>query len=61
VLWKLVDVLAILAAVGMLLLLGPDVIGLKKWKKRFAGRVSEHVQDQSKASPSNEERGSAST
>jgi hypothetical protein len=52
-LWKLVDVLAILAAVGMLLLLGPDVIGLSKWKKRFAGRVKEHVQqEQSSASPS---------
>jgi hypothetical protein len=54
-LWKLVDVLAILAAVGMLLLLGPDVIGLRKWKKRFAGRVAEHVQEQSTASPSQDE------
>jgi hypothetical protein len=33
----------------MLLLLGPDVIGLKKWKQRFAGRVAEHAQEQSAA------------
>ena len=54
-LWKLVDVLAILAAVGMLLLLGPDVIGLKKWKQRFAGRTAERIADQSTASASREE------
>ena len=51
-LWNLVDVLAIVGAVGLLLLLGPDVIGLKKWKKRFAGRAAERAQDQSNASPS---------
>ena len=37
-LWKLVDVLVILAAVGVLLLLGPGVIGAAKWKKRIMGR-----------------------
>lgn len=37
-LWKLVDVLVILAAVGLLLLLGPGVIGMSKWKKRLTGR-----------------------
>jgi hypothetical protein len=35
VLWKLVDVLAILLAVGLIVLLGPDVIALKRWKKRL--------------------------
>jgi hypothetical protein len=38
VLWKLVDVLVILAAVGILLMLGPGVIGASKWKKRIMGR-----------------------
>lgn len=37
-LWKLVDVLVILAAVGVLLMLGPGVIGMSKWKKRIMGR-----------------------
>ena len=37
-LWKLVDVLVILGAVGVLLLLGPGVIGASKWKKRIMGR-----------------------
>jgi hypothetical protein len=38
VLWKLVDALVIIAAVGLLLLLGPGVIGASKWKKRIMGR-----------------------
>ena len=38
VLWKLVDVLVILAAVGLLLMLGPSVIGASRWKKRILGR-----------------------
>ena len=35
VLWKLVDVLAIIAALGLLLLLGPTVIGMKRWRERL--------------------------
>jgi len=54
-LWKLVDIAAILGAIGLLLLLGPDVIGLKKWKQRFAGRTAERLADQSAAGPSPEE------
>jgi hypothetical protein len=38
VLWKLVDVLVIIAAIGILLMLGPGVIGMSKWKKRIMGR-----------------------
>jgi hypothetical protein len=37
-LWKLVDVVVIIAAVGVLLMLGPSVIGVSKWKKRLLGR-----------------------
>ena len=51
-LWKLVDVVALLGAVGLLLLLGPDVIGLKRWKERLSRRSADPVQDQSNASPS---------
>jgi len=54
-LWKLVDIVAILGAIGLLLLLGPDVIGLKRWKQRFAGRTAERTADQSTASASREE------
>jgi hypothetical protein len=38
VLWKLLDVVVILAAIGALLLLGPTVIGASKWKRRIMGR-----------------------
>ena len=34
-LWKLVDVLAIIAAFGLLILVGPDVIGMKRWRQRL--------------------------
>jgi hypothetical protein len=35
VLWKLVDVVAILLAIGLVLMLGPDVVSLKRWKNRL--------------------------
>ena len=38
-LWNLVDVLAIAGAVGLLLLLGPGVIGFSKWKNRLFRRA----------------------
>jgi len=38
VLWKLVDVLVIIAAIGILLMLGPGVIGMSKWKNRIMSR-----------------------
>jgi hypothetical protein len=41
VLWKLVDVLAILLAVGLIVLLGPDVISLKRWKQRLTRSLKE--------------------
>ena len=34
-LWNVVDVLAIIVAVALLVLLGPDVISLKQWSKRL--------------------------
>ena len=37
-LWKLVDVVLILAAIGLLVMLGPGVIGASRWKKRLLGR-----------------------
>ena len=40
-LWKLVDVLVILGAIGLLVMLGPSVIGASKWKKRLQGRRDE--------------------
>jgi hypothetical protein len=38
VLWKLVDVLAILGALALLIVAGPTVIGASKWKKRLLRR-----------------------
>ena len=40
-LWKLVDVVAILAAVGLLLLLGPTVIGMNKWRQLLKRRTDD--------------------
>ena len=34
-LWNVVDVLAIIAAVALLVLLGPEVISMKQWSKRL--------------------------
>ncbi len=34
-LWNIVDVLAIIAAVGLIVMLGPDVISLKRWQHRL--------------------------
>ena len=51
-LWKLVDVLAILGAVGLLVLLGPEVLGLKNWRRRKL--LASREVDQSNASPSRE-------
>jgi hypothetical protein len=35
VLWNVVDVLAIIAAVALLVMLGPEVISMKQWRKRL--------------------------
>ena len=43
-LWKLVDVVVIIAALGALVLLGPGVIGYSKWKERFSRRAEEAEQ-----------------
>jgi hypothetical protein len=54
VLWKLVDVLAILAAIGLLVLLGPDVIGMKRWRQRLTRslrRTSESEPDVTRPGP----------
>jgi hypothetical protein len=41
VLWNVVDVLAIIAAVAILVLLGPDVISLKGWRTRLSRSLKE--------------------
>lgn len=43
-LWKVVDVLVIVLALGALLAFGPSVIGLSKWKDRFTRRAEESEQ-----------------
>ena len=40
-LWNLVDVLAIIAAVGLVVMLGPDVISLNRWKNRLTRSLKE--------------------
>jgi hypothetical protein len=40
-LWKLVDVLAIIGALALLIVAGPSVIGASKWKKRLFRRRDE--------------------
>jgi hypothetical protein len=51
-LWKLVDVLAILGALALLVLFGPEVLGLKNWRRRKL--LASREPDQSNASPSRE-------
>ena len=34
-LWNMVDVLAIVAAIALIVMLGPDVISMEKWRKRL--------------------------
>ena len=36
VLWNLVDVLAIIVAVALVVMLGPDVISMRQWRKRLS-------------------------
>jgi hypothetical protein len=45
VLWNVVDVLAIIAAVGLVVMLGPDVIGLKQWRKRLNRSLKQQDED----------------
>lgn len=54
-LWTLVDVVAVIAAFAAIALLGPEVIGVKNWRRRLSGgRPAEDAEDQSNASPSRE-------
>jgi hypothetical protein len=46
-LWTLVDVLGVIAAFALLLLVGPEVIGLRKWRQRLLRRQD----DQANAGP----------
>jgi hypothetical protein len=47
-LWKAVDVLAVVLALGLLVVFGPEVIGFKKWRRRLFGHHEDH---HSNASP----------
>ncbi len=38
-LWKFVDVVAVLAAIGLVLAFGPGILGLSKWRQRFNSRI----------------------
>ena len=40
-LWNVIDVLAIIAAVAILVLLGPDVLSMKQWRKRLSRSLKE--------------------
>jgi hypothetical protein len=35
VLWKIIDVLALIVAIGLIVMLGPDVLSMKHWRKRL--------------------------
>ena len=35
VLWKMIDVLAIIVAIGLIVMLGPDVLSMKHWRQRL--------------------------
>jgi hypothetical protein len=37
----MVDVLAIIVAVGLIVLLGPDVLSMKQWRKRLSRSLKE--------------------
>jgi hypothetical protein len=41
----MVDVLAIIVAVGLIVMLGPDVISLKKWKHRLNRSLKDQDSD----------------
>ena len=46
-LWNLVDVLAIIAAIGLVVMLGPEVFSMKQWKKRLTRSLKEQDSESS--------------
>ncbi len=44
-LWKFVDVVAVLAAIGLVVAFGPGVLGLSKWRQRFNARIQSGAKD----------------